>query len=66
MTFELLNGRPTELLDDFGRENTRSESSTEYGVKLVVQASHAHVLKVPVRVNDGMMNRFPGQGRTKA
>lgn len=53
----------THLLHDVWREDSRGEGPTEDVRELLVQATDAHALKVPVWVDDGLTRlsglRFP-------
>ena len=54
----MATGRLTELRHDLGRENTRGESSPENGRELFVQTANAHLVEVPVRVDDRLYGSF--------
>ena len=42
----------TELFNDFRREDAGGECSAEYGVELLVEAADAHLVEVPVRIDE--------------
>ena len=48
----------TQLFDDFRWENTGSERSPENGVELRVQTTDAHLVKVPVGIDNGLVHGF--------
>lgn len=42
----------TQLLNDFGWENSRCERSSEYSIELFIQTTNSHFSKVPIRIDD--------------
>jgi hypothetical protein len=44
-----------QLLDNLNRHDARGKGAPEHGAKLVVQPTDAHVLKFPVRIDDGAL-----------
>ena len=42
----------TELLDDFRREDAGGECPAEDSVELLVEAADAHLVEVPVRIDE--------------
>lgn len=62
-------GELTHLLDYVRREDSGGEGPTENVRELLVEAADTHLLKVPVRADDGLTRisgfSFPWSGETQ-